>query len=730
MPNPKMPVSVCAIALAVAADALAARTTVLEEVIVTAQMRQESLQQTPVSVAVLGRDQLWAQGIDSLDVLQAGAIPSLRIMNTGNPSSTLVMTIRGNGPIDLTPITREPSVGVYLDGIYLARPIGLNMEVPDLERIEVLRGPQGTLFGRNTTAGAVSLISRKPTGEFGLEQTLGVGNYNAFTSVTRVNLPEFAGLRAKFDYIHSERDGWVENSAPGQWDFNESRRDGGRLGLLYAPIDQLTLEYAFTRSRSAATSSYFQVWQDNMGLVGNEPRRVEDTREPILLRPAYTYQDAHAFTATWEVSPQLTVKALTGYRDIDEETYTSWGSSLYFNGAVHQEDIDERQFSQEFQLLGKTDRFEWVAGLYYFDSHATQVTDMTFALDSFGLLPGNAGRFNVPIDPPTSIDPFTGLPNPTQKVAADTTSSAAYGQLTWTPPVLDDRLHLTLGGRYTRDEKEGARWVGPVYTPYDLDSDHWDGLVSADYALTDDVSVYAKYSTAYRSGSVNPRSASFEPFGEEEIAAYEIGLKSEWWERRARLNATLFRTEYDDLQFDFNSRDLQTITITETLNAARQVRVEGVELDLTVTPVAGLVFGLNYTYLDDDMPLQPNPLAGGALEEFQITQTPRHAGAVSADYTFAPLPIGTVVAHLDATSTSRYYYHPQNPYRRDAYTLFNARLALREIPVGAGSLEVAAWGKNLTDEEYVVFSFTVGAAAILQSFADPRTYGMDVTYRY
>lgn len=705
----------------------------LEEVIVTAQKREESLQQAPIAISVLGRRELEAQRIRSLDALQGGAIPSLRVQSGSDPASTLVMAIRGNGPIDLTPVTREPAVGVYVDGIYLGRPQGLNMEIPDLERIEVLRGPQGTLFGRNTTAGAVSLVTRKPTGKFSVEQTLGAGNYNAFDSVTRINLPEYAGVSVKLDYLHSERDGWVKNNAPHQEDYDEYTRDGGRVSLRFQPVDEVTVDYVYDNARGRFTSGYFQVYQDNVGLVGNERDRVSNVRAPIPLSPTYVWQQGHSLIASWDVSSHLTIKSLTGYRILDEENFESWGAALYFDGLINMEDDRERQFSQEFQFIGAQDQIDWVGGLYYFKGFDKQRINMDFALDTFGNLPGNAGKFNTPIVPPTNFSPIYNASLSEQLIRANTKSSAIYGQLTWTPEILERKLHLTAGGRYTQDKKWGSR-QDFQFIPYDLDTHHWDTAFTASYSWTDDVSTYLKRSTGYRSGSVNPRSTSFTPYDPERVTTWEAGLKSEFLERRIRFNADVFDSRFRNMQQDYRSVDPTQFAVTETINSEKAVRIRGLEFDLTATPIDGLVFALSYTYLDVDNPAQPNPLAGGALHKFEITQAPRNAGAFSADYTFAPTTIGTFTTHFDMTSTSGFAHQQQDIQRQVGYTLFNARLALTGIPVGVGSLEAALWGKNLGNKEYPAFAFPnmnfENVVTVVQTFGTPRTFGLDLTYRY
>jgi len=175
------------------------------------------------------------------------------------------------------------------------------------------------------------------------------------------------------------------------------------------------------------------------------------------------------------------------------------------------------------------------------------------------------------------------------------------------------------------------------------------------------------------------------------------------------------------------------ISAVETINAEKKVEVDGVEVDLTLMPIEGLVLGLNYTYLDGDMPLQPHPLKNNELTAFELTQTPQHAGSLTVDYTFEPWGFGVLEAYLDVTSTDQYAYAPLGSQRFDAYTLYNARITLADIRVGrGGALKFSAWGKNLTDEEYVVLALPINdpITTVIQAFGEPRTAGLDVSYKF
>ena len=323
-------------------------------------------------------------------------------------------------------------------------------------------------------------------------------------------------------------------------------------------------------------------------------------------------------------------------------------------------------------------------------------------------------------------------------VTAKHQSTALYGQLSWTPPIANDRLEVTVGMRHTRDDKDGERDIGGV-TPFDRVLENSNHLITFNYNWLDTVATYAKWSTGFRSGGVNSRSTSGRPFDEEEVSSVEVGLKSLLWDGRLRVNAAAFRTKYEGLIIDVFDTSSATSLIVESINAEEDVRVDGAEIEMTLEPIDNLRLALSYTYLDGDMPLQPNPLVrqptppfNAQLEPFNLMQTPQHAGSLAIDYTFQPTSMGTVIAHMDIFSTDNYYYNQLgSAMRLDSYTLINAKLLLTGIPLGdvPGSLSASFWGKNLTDEEYIVSAFTL-QDSIINAYGTPRVIGFDITYQF
>jgi len=702
----------------------------LEEVTVTAQKRLESMQDAPIAMSAMSSAQLELLSITDLGGLSDGIIPSLRIMPIGSTPSNLIISIRGNAPSDASEVTRDGSVGVYLDGVYLARSHGFGLELADLERIEVLRGPQGTLFGRNSIGGAVSLVSKKPSGDLGFKQVVSLGRFNELRTVTRLDLPEVAGVRVKLDYLHSERDGWVNNTAPDEVDYNAYNKDGGKLSVNWQPREELSVDYSYDNSTVEMVQDYMQFYKDNLGVFGDEPDRLTETRLPVTpLKPTVVEQEGHSAVLTWVAFEQLTIKSISAVRNIKEDSQSNYAGVLYFNGLLDLSIMAQEQYSQELQLIGSSQNTDWVAGLYYLKEDVEKALQDSFSLDIFGIF----GPVLSPIDPPTTFDALgVGAVLVPRVVKAEARSTAVYGQFAWQPNSFDERMELTLGGRYTEDKKTASRFETSL-SQSNQDSENFDGSVALQYQWLPDLSTYLKWGTAYKAGGVNTRSTSFGPFEEELAETWEIGLKSELWGHRARINMAVFTTDYEDMQLDFSHPTIPTLV--ETINASETVEVSGAELEITVSPMAGLLVGLSYAYLDSDMPLQPNPITGGTLKQFFVPQAPQHAGSLTVDYTFEPQSYGELALHVDITSTDDYSYVPFGEQRTDAYSLLNARLELSRISLGGiseGRIKASIWTKNLLDEEYVIYAFPVGdpAVSVAQAFGTPRTMGMDISYMF
>ena len=736
--------------------------TALEEIVVTAQKRAESLQDAPIAISALDSGELAIKGVSGLGDLRMGDIPYLQVSGYAGSNKQLLLAMRGVAPSDASPATRESPVAVYVDDVYYGRPQALGTDLIEMERIEVLRGPQGQLFGRNAMGGAVRMVTKKPTGELAFQQTLGIANYGAWKSISRLNLPDWKGLKVKAEFMLSASDGWIKNPAPDQHDFNETDFGGGRLSALWDISDVFTLEYAYDNSKYESTNTYYHLinkdFNDPQGQQVNnfplERGRQSRSRFPISLEPGKNDQQGHALTLNWQMNDALTFKSITAYREMTDTNWANFGGlfagvpgvvpGVTLLGTLSLDRVEQEQFTQEFQLLGNTERLNWVVGLFYFDE---DVKDLRRNAEFPNGVPASiTDPFTFDVNDVFIIDPqisFTGgNPNISR---ASAKSKAAFFQGTWTPPVLNDKLQITVGLRYSKDEKDGVR--NPDYfdpslqsqATFDYEETSFDPAVTLDYQWMDNLSTYLRWANGYVGGGANIRSANFGVFDSATAESYEFGLKSEFWDRRARLNLAIYDVEYKDFQTDYST---SIPSITETINNSNPLPVKGVEMELTVIPLPGLTLSYSHSYMDaNDRLIDFNPFAN-ATNKFRNTYLPKNSGAFSATYEFEPSSMGALTANVSYNWTDNYYTTPF-PQALDEpdvveslstikYGIWNARLTLNEIPIGGdNTLKVSAWVKNLADEDYwdwilyVVNGFTtVGMPGA------PRTYGLDVTFDF
>lgn len=708
----------------------------LGAVVVTAEKREASLQDTPISIAALSGDELTLRGVANLKDLAGGAIPTVRFAPFFGRASAPALSMRGIQSGDVTQISRDPAFGIYIDGVYLGRVQGLGMEMMDVERMEVLRGPQGTLFGRNAVGGALNIVSRRPTGEFGMRAKAGISNFDGRSISANVDLPSVANLAIKLDGIYSERDGWIDNPAPGEWSYSQYKKNGFRLSALWDPIDALSVFYSYDNSRDQSGSGYPHMTRPSVDtppfppIYGLDSGRAEVARVGAPMDPSVGKVEGHTLNVSYDVSDGIELRSITSYRELSQSQRDQWaGASNAFRpngsfGRYSLAQVDQEQFSQEFQILGTGERLKYVAGLFYFEEKASD------AAVAFATLRFNADGTQVTFLPLPDISDLSALPGG-RASRNKAESKAAFAQATWTPPVLDDRLDLTVGIRYTDDHKAGNLIV-PAAVNYTFASTRWDPAVTLAYSWTDDINTYIRWGTAYRAGGANSRSATFRTFGDEEVSSWEVGLKSELWNRRARVNLAAFHTDYRDLQFTFQSP--VNPSATETVNTDTDVTIRGLELDATVLVSEGLEVSLNYAYTDRDSPDVYNPFA----DQFVETNpgfSPKHAASLSASYEFPPMRFGTLKAYSDVNHSGSNYTSALQ-YEQPSYTLLNGRLSLGDIklPGVSGDVELSLWGRNLTDEEYIVYSSDSGAPGQVNTlrvwYGDPRTYGLDLTYRF
>ena len=794
----------------------------LTDIIVTATKRETNLQETPIAIAVLGQQALKERHVQSIYDLADGGVPSLRVATFEARQSALTIGVRGIVPLDANQPAREQGVGIYLDGVYLGRQHGLNAALFDLERIEVLKGPQGTLFGRNTEGGALSIVSAAPTGEFGGRVSGGYGNYGAYLMGAHINLPEFHGISLKIDGVKQYQGATTENPMQGQLGWNYYDREGVRIAARWRIAPGVTNDFSYDVARDRNTPFYSQLLNynpngcvagpiadaPNCTLPGIDYSQLSGTVRPVLpgvvvngdtrmkvadigVPQQASVDRTHGFTNNlrWSVSPEIELRAITAWRGVDVEQWDNSGGahrppvvnltasctktapcafSRYSLAGLRQ-----RQFSQELQAVGSIGSVDYVAGLFYFNEH---VSDDAATPNSSAVYLDGAGQ---PVY--TTLDACTGSSGFGSQRGCRSTdrasevwskSYAAYGQMTWHAT---DRLHITVGGRYTQDRKRGvlrffrnldydlaanaAAVAANGYAPLDEKWNRFNPLATIAYDVTDDVHVYAKYATGYRAGGASSRTANYLAFDPEDVKSYEVGMKADFWDRRARLNLAGYIMDRKDSQLDISFIQFaggSSVNVLRTINAEGTTKIRGIEADLTVKPVEGLALNAAYAYTYTKIPLVPISFtAGGStsapfLQQFYIPFTPRNAASGSIDY---ELPVGDggafVKFHADGNYSQATQAFDQFETKADASFIVNARLSLAGIPMGEGRsrLTVAAWTRNLFDKQYVfrrdpsnslpgtpTTNLTTGGIGNVMgdygNFNAPRTFGIEATVSF
>jgi iron complex outermembrane receptor protein len=389
------------------ADAAAADNSGLGEIVVTATKRETNLQKTPIAISVVGAEAIKDRHIQSLIDLADGAVPSLRIATFEARQSALTVGIRGIVPFDANQTARDQGVGVYIDGVYLGRQQGLNAALFDVQRIEVLRGPQGTLFGRNTEGGAVSIVTKEPTGEFGGRVTGGVGNYGSHTVEGHIDLPAFANLAIKIDALQQHQDPTVKNPLAGQAGWNQYDRKGGRISAKWTPFDGFSALVSYDKSKDENTPNYSQLVNFNPNglpvatlaqitanggklpagtiaplsplvvVSGDNRMKVADIGVPQ--QPSVDRSEGTSINLKYKLTPNIELRSITAWRTVSTDQWDNSGGAhrtvFLPNAAFSRYSLsylDQRQFSQEIQLVGSIPQVDFVLGGYYFNERAQE----------------------------------------------------------------------------------------------------------------------------------------------------------------------------------------------------------------------------------------------------------------------------------------------------------------------------------------------------------------------
>jgi iron complex outermembrane receptor protein len=733
----------------------------LDEIVVTALRRTTNLQRTPISISVLSAEDLRDRHIQSLGDLSDGSIPGLRVTTFEARQSALTIGIRGIVPLDANQPAREQGVGVYIDGVYIGRQQGLGSALLDLERVEVLRGPQGTLFGRNTEGGALNLVTRAPTGEFGMRATIGVGNFNAYNAEAHVDFPSVGNLAFKVDAVVQHQDATTENPLPGQTGWNFYNRRGLRLSTRWRPGGDVTADLAYDIGRDENSPFYSQLLNYNpLGLPvgpasGSLPAgrirplpaivRVEGEQRMdvadigVPQQPSVDRTQGASLRLRWQAASRFELRSITAWRQVDVAQWDNSGGAhrvpaFAANGNFSRyslSDLNQHQYSQEFQAVGSLADLDYTFGLYYFYERAQEeaATPSTNRWNA----DGTAYTIN---DPAPTI---RGLRSIDRGSFAHSRSYAAYGQATWTPAMFDDTVHLTLGGRYTHDDKDGRLYIvnnAATNFPFEQVNSRFDPMASIAFDPTEEIEIYARYATGYRAGGASSRSLTYRAFGPEEVASYELGVKTQFFDRRLRVNVAGFVMNRTGSQIDFSLVTPQpngsTRNTLETVNAPGTTRIRGVEVELTARVTDNLTVSGAYAYTSTRVPPTLNPFNGQAQPVF-IVFTPRNSASAAIDYS-VPVAGLTLRVHVDANYSDATQTFDQTEVTNDSSLIVNGRLALADIALGTGGgrLGVALWARNLLNEAHVYRRDPANRATLgdYGNFNAPRTFGIEAGFAF
>ena len=685
----------------------------IEEVIVTAQRRTESAQDVPIAVAAFSADQAAKVGLSSVADL-ASVIPGLTINPTGARSPLFLRGVGNNGT------STSPSVLLFIDGVY--QPFdNSGGDYNNIQSIELAKGPQGTLFGRNATGGVIQITTRNPLDWQGVDAEVGYGNFDTLSGklYASTKLSEKAAVNIS-GFYDKQADGWGTNIATGD-DIYTSKRYGVKSKLV-AELDDsftatLTADYTYRRGSQGLTIGaavpdgflFNQVTQAKFTLPS-----AWDINSDIT--PFYrTKERGGALTLEKQIG-EVKLLSISSYRRDQEFNHIDFDGNE-FNLIQIDQNTNRNAFTQEFQASGGADRFNWVAGLYYF-----YLRDRVW---------GPA---------------LTGLAFPPGFVISSENRDEAYaGYAQGTAEILPD-TRLTLGARYTVEKRRitGRTTFGGGVVPgsegtQDATFKKPNFRVALDHKFTPDILGYASWTRGFNAGLFNQLSfGGFTPAANpvvkpEEIDAYETGVKSDFLDHRLRVNVAAFLYDYANLQ-----QQIYGAAGIIVVNAA-SARIKGVDLDITARPTRNLILSFGANYLDTEYrsyPLAPNydyqadgrfvPVGARDAKGRHLVAAPKFGLQASGTYTLET-SVGIFDTTVNVNYQTKQYSDPQNEYPIRGRTLISFTEQWKSAD---DKTTVTAWVKNLTDKEYDLSYSLLADVGLVANPGAPRTYGVTIGRRF
>lgn len=712
----------------------------IEEIVVTAQKREQSIQEVPFSITAISADAIESRDITDIGQI-GGMVPNLQVTHAPGGSTSAQIAIRGGVTINPA-LTWETTVGLYLDGVYIGKTQGSVFDVIEIERIEVLRGPQGTLYGRNTLAGGINIISKQPSGEISGHARAGLGDFGHQVLAASIDLPTLGSARINIAGRSERRDGWVDVEAstffPSSVDeLGDVDSTAFRLAVDMDLNDRTELSYRFDYSDADQYATHSQLHRLDFdfglplgGFISTEREDQASVDGPSFERSEVS---GHSLTIDAALSDSISFKSISALRKL------SWSDGLDLDGspldvAHTQRHSDYDSFSQEFQIVGSNGSLDYVAGLYYFGDDGFTDNPQRF----FGAF----GPFGVYFD---------------SRYGFETEAMALYAQFDY---AISEGLTLTAGLRYTDESKDIERELGNVGLPRSIPAgtsantsfNDVTPVLSLSYALSDSTSAYVRYAEGFKSGGFNGEAQTVAetilPYDSESVHSIEAGIKGVWLDNRLRGSAAVFRNDHQDMQLSvFTAEGAAGSSVR---NAGEAV-IQGIELEASLQVNEHIGVSMGYGYLDSEYDKFLD--CGGSVDvagNRAFPHAPEHSFNLSFDALLASGRWGDLSLLVDYSSFSEHYLYPfpitpdSNPACAPSalapdtqvgdYGLADARLMLSDVTVGERtSLTASLWIRNLGDEEYRknMIDFGPAFANMTQAYYGlPRTFGVDVVVRW
>jgi len=734
---------------------------VIEEIIVTAQKREQNLQDTPVSVTAFSADAIVELGFrQSVDI--TAQTPNYSVGYPNGDTGVPAPFIRGVGLNDFGVLNQGP-IAAYADETYISSNAAQIFQLMDVERVEVLRGPQGTLYGRNATGGAINFVSKKPTREWEgwIRGSYGSWDMAKLEGAVGGPLGETTAFRASV--LKTKSDGWMNNKFTGN-DQQGIDELAGRLLLEWQPTDTLNLLLNIRGGKTESDAVQYRhlgVWDADGNMCSNADTLAGlcsdifgyseqvpyTTLNGVDAQAVPDYQDGNfdleaendttfwgiSLTADWQIGDYL-LTSITSYDDMDdsrpEETDVGPNDILTGDLAVNQD-----TFAQELRVGWEGDRWTWLTGAYYLRDEATDNTSFDILRDLRPLFIGDDVNCSAPPGNPTGFCPEAFVQTSKSGTDQTITSFAVYADTTVD---LTERLKLSTGLRYTYEEVEHDSYfffdepaAGNPNQPgfpdqEDVDFDNVSGRAVLDFQMNDNLLLYGGITSGFKAGGIQSTSDGIATYDEEKLLSYEAGFKSTLADGRIRFNGSAFYYDYDDMQvYAFVIVDGLGFS---TISNAADSEIYGAEFELQWLPINNLFINLGLGLLSTEY--EDFVLPDGDFSGNDVPMSPEVTFNGLVQYDIALNRFGTLTLQTDFNYQDEVYFDALNNelLSEDSYWIWNARASWKSLD---DHWEVAAFGRNLGDEEYMVYAFDLSFFGFNEEMiGTPRYFGVEASYKF